>query len=59
MSETLECGCVVGYYWCSKHDIYTKSNLNDKRHRVRDFEVCEPEECSCHIFAPCSFCVSS
>lgn len=57
MSKRLDCGCVVGFYWCNKHDIYNKQDTNDPPHRVRDFEVI-PDCCSCHIMAPCSFCVN-
>ena len=54
MSKILECGCVVGQYWCSKHDIYNKQDPNDPPHRIGSDVA--PECCSCHISAPCSFC---
>lgn len=53
MSKQRPCGCIDGYYWCSKHDIYTKQDRkNDPRWTGED-------ECSCHIVAPCSYCVNN
>jgi hypothetical protein len=58
---TLTCGCVIGYYWCAAHDIYTRQDRErDPRWTKPEAMVCErsgpPECCSCHISAPCSFC---
>ncbi len=30
--DSLTCGCVIGYYYCSEHDIYTtQDRINDPR----------------------------
>lgn len=25
-----ECGCIHGYYWCDRHDIYTRTREDDR-----------------------------
>lgn len=64
------CGCVKGAYWCSRHDIYNRQKSNDlpphgdprgkgKGEKISpsdDYNYV-PECCSCHIMAPCPFCV--
>jgi hypothetical protein len=66
-----DCGCIEGYYWCSKHDIYNKQNPNDlpphgyntEHGKIMAKEILENTElntsCSCHISAPCSYCVGN
>ena len=70
-AKTLKCGCVVGQYWCSKHDIYTGntppwgagSRRSKQSARVYneeidnpDIEYRKPDCCSCHLGAPCGYC---
>ena len=74
MSKTFKCGCVDGHYWCSAHDIYTKSDPNNpvpfglglsakqvhEEYMQREYpDDYEPGGCSCHLTAPCRFCVST
>lgn len=33
--QTLECGCVVGAYWCSRHDIYSVRTKPTEKWRER------------------------
>ena len=60
-----DCGCVKGYYWCSRHDIYTRQRPDDlPPHGAGDRDGTVkarplPEGCSCHLSAPCSWCVGS
>lgn len=67
----LKCGCIPDHYWCSKHDIYTGnvppwgagSRRAKESKQVYDDEYFddmdkEPQGCSCHISAPCSYCVN-
>lgn len=59
--DKLECGCVVGYYWCWRHDIYVKQDPKDPAWRVADVhrdERSEERTCTCFISAPCSFCTN-
>ena len=66
--EKLKCGCVVGAYWCSNHDIYSGNvppfgaglrRVSESK-KVYDAELDlsdrQPECCSCHIHAPCGYC---
>ena len=68
MAGQLKCGCVVGAYWCSKHDIYTGNTppwgAGERRH-AESYKVFKeewqdddrhPECCSCHLSAPCGWC---
>jgi len=63
----LKCGCVVDYYWCEKHEIYTGTAPPFGAGNSRSKESAEvlrqelpddykPEGCSCHISAPCGYC---
>ena len=64
----LKCGCVVGAYWCAKHDIYTGNvppwgagaRRASESKKVYDAELDDsdrqPECCSCHLSAPCGYC---
>lgn len=52
------CGCVKDAYWCGKHDIYVRQTKKDPPpfgHPLSE-NYREPECCSCHLSAPCSFC---
>lgn len=58
---TLTCGCVIGYYWCGPHDIYTRQDRDrDPRWTKPETMVCERTEpmasCECHVIAPCDYC---
>lgn len=61
------CGCVVGYYWCAAHDIYhvqdgRTDNRTNSEHEYDRYAATgtlsdsDPDCCSCHISAPCSYC---
>lgn len=62
----LKCGCVVGAYWCAKHDIYTgnvppwgagvKREEESKKVYDEEADYDKPECCSCHLSAPCGYC---
>lgn len=56
----LKCGCVIGAYWCGKHDIYVKQDRKkDPRWTTPEsiIDYTPPEGCSCHINPPCSYCM--
>lgn len=68
MSGAKQCGCVPGYYQCWKHErkerarAYQRLTEKEKaydRHvdPVGAYHEDFPSCCSCHISAPCSYCV--